>query len=135
MIQQIKQVFLFTGIALVLFSCKEKSDLISKTWKVKDAKCLLEFPPEMQPVIDNWRADVKKYFTITYRVDSTYTSTMNTNSITGKWWLSEDKTKIHVVSDHGMYKTSDILELNNSKYTFRDTIAQQVFIFEMVPAN
>ena len=134
--KQSKQVFLLIGLALLLITgCKDKSNLLTKTWMVKDLKYTTEIPKEMQPTIDKSVNEMRKSFRLTYNPDGTYSTQMNDQLLKGKWKMNWNSSVITSTTDKGSSKDFKIIELTENSYSFEAIEGGDKVIFVMVPAK
>lgn len=124
-------------LAAVMFisSCTDKSKLLTKTWMVESLKYSHEVPAEMQPQIDRSIEEMRKSFRLTYNADGTYNTQNNAQALTGKWKLNWNSSAVTSTSDKGEKKEFKIVELTDSKFTFKASEGGEEVTFEMVPAK
>jgi len=134
--KQSKQVFLLIGLILLLITgCKDKSNLLAKTWMVKDLKYTTEIPKDMQPTIDKSVNEMRKSFRLTYNADGTYNTQMNDQLLKGKWKMNWNSSVITSTTDKGASKDFKIIELTEGSFSFEADEGGDKVIFVMVPAK
>jgi len=129
-----KVIVILTSVML-LTSCADKSKLLLKTWMVENLKYSHEVPAEMQPQIDKSVEELRKSFRLTYNADGTYNTQNNEQLLKGNWKLNWNSSKITSTSDKGEQKEFKIMELSESKFTFKAIEAGEEVTFEMIPAK
>ena len=120
---------------MFLSSCNDKTNLLVGTWRVNNLKYTREIPAEMQPAIDNSISQLRQSFALTYRNDGTYATQMGEQSLSGKWKLNWNSSKIVATSSAGDAKTFEVMELSADKLTFKANEGGEDVIFEMVKSK
>lgn len=133
--QQSKRVFFLSAIALLLITgCRDKSNLLAKTWKLKDLKYTIEIPPAMKPAVEEQIQKMRESFRLTYKNDGTYLSEMNEHKMEGKWKLNGSSTELTSTSNNGDTKTYKIEKLTKDEYWFEADEKGAKVTFVMIPA-
>ena len=123
------------ALLMLLTSCKDKSSMLVKTWKLQDLKYTREVPKDMQAMIQQSLNELKSNFTLTYNADGTYTSKMKDNVMQGKWKLNWNSTAVTSVTNEGVEKQYSVIELTDNAYSFEAVEGKEKVIFVMIPAK
>lgn len=122
-------------IGFLLTGCKNKSELLLRTWAVDNLKYSAEIAPEKQPEIDRIVQELRNSFRITYNADGTYNTTTASQQLTGKWKLNWNSSVITSTDQNGDSKEFKILELSETKFNFKAVDQAGEVEFEMIPAK
>ncbi|HLP22363.1 MAG TPA: lipocalin family protein [Chitinophagales bacterium] len=122
-------------IGLLLTGCKNKSELLLRTWAVNNLKYSAEISPEKQPEIDRIVEELRNTFRITYNADGTYNTTTATQQLSGKWKLNWNSSVITSTDQSGDSKEFKILELSETKFNFKAVDQAGEVEFEMIPVK
>lgn len=126
--------FVLFGL-FVLSSCKNKSQMLLKSWKVENLKYTKEVPEDLKPAIEHQINEMRKNFLLTYNADGTYTTTLNNQNLQGKWKLNWNSTKIETTSSQGEVKDFTIEELTDKTFHFKVMEGKEEVTFLMVAAE
>ncbi len=118
-----------------LSSCKNKSQMLLKSWKVENLKYTKEVPEDLKPAIEHQINEMRKNFLLTYNADGTYTTTLNNQNLQGKWKLNWNSTKIETTSSQGEVKDFTIEELTDKTFHFKVMEGKEEVIFLMVASE
>ncbi|HWB62484.1 MAG TPA: lipocalin family protein [Chitinophagales bacterium] len=129
--------FIIAGLAILfsLSGCKDKSQLLLKTWKLEDMTYTSEVPKGMQSTVDKSVAEMKSSVLLTYNADGTYLTEMKDRQLHGKWKLNWNSSKLTSVDDNGNSVVYNIKELSDNKFSFIATEGKQEVLFVMAPAK
>lgn len=134
-VKHLKQMLTILTLTIALSSCKDKSPMLVRTWKLQDLKYTHEVPKEMQGTIDQSVNQLKQSFLLTYNADGTYSTKMGDNTLQGKWQLNWNSSKITSTTRQGDVKEYTVVDLSNDKFSFEATEGKEKVIFVMVPAK
>lgn len=130
---KIATVVIFTWFTLS--SCKSKSQMLLKSWKVENLRYTKEVPEDLKPAIEHQINEMRKNFLLTYKADGTYTTTPNNQKLQGKWKLNWNSTKIETTSSQGELKDFTIEELTDKTFHFKVMEGKEEVTFLMVAAE
>lgn len=136
--QNISALKILSFVLLVLFaftSCKNKSQMLLKSWKVENLKYTKEVPEDLKPAIEHQINEMRKNFLLTYNADGTYTTTLNNQNLQGKWKLNWNSTKIETTSSQGEVKDFTIEELTDKTFHFKVMEGKEEVTFLMVASE
>ena len=120
-------------LIMALSSCKDKSTLLLRSWRLEDMKYTREIPKEMRPAFDRSIAEMKNSLRLTYHADGTYVTQVNQSELNGTWKLNWNSSKITSTSDSGEKKEYTIVELSSTRYSFKAMEGKNEVLFVMVP--
>ena len=120
-------------LLLFVSACTDKSNLLTRTWKITDLKYTKEVPEEMKPAIEKSVAEMRQSFRITYNADGTYSTAMGENQIAGRWKLNWNSSKLSVVTSTGESKEYGVMKLQEDAFAFKAIEGGEEVIFELVP--
>ena len=117
-------------ILFALSGCRDKSDLLVKTWVLEDLQYTRKIPADMMPEIQAAINQMKGVFRITYFPDGTYKTSMNQQLVAGTWRLNWNSTKL-MATTRGESSTYSILKLTDSRFEFIAPHGKEEVVFIM----
>lgn len=115
---------------LALPGCKDKSEMLVKTWVLEDLQYTRKIPADMMPEIQASINQMKNVFRITYFADGTYQTSMDQQLVAGTWKLNWNSTKL-MASTRGENSTYSILKLTDSRFEFIAPHGKEEVVFIM----
>lgn len=118
---------------LLLTGCKNKSDLLVKTWRLQGLSYSTSVPEEKQAQVDRVVEEMRHSFRITYFADGTYLTHINGMDLKGSWKLNWNSSKITAKQDNGNIIDYTIEELTADNLKFKADDGHEEMVFDMVP--
>lgn len=118
---------------LLLTGCKNKSDLLVKTWRLQGLSYSTSVPEEKQAQVDRVVEEMRHSFRITYFADGTYLTHINGMDLKGSWKLNWNSSKITAKQENGNIIDYTIEELTADNLKFKADDGHEEMVFDMVP--
>ncbi|MFM2306407.1 MAG: hypothetical protein RLZZ367_1076 [Bacteroidota bacterium] len=128
------KVLVFASLILMLLAgCKNKSDLLVKTWRLQGLSYSTSVAEDKQAQIDRTVEEMRNSFRITYHADGTYLTHINGMELQGKWKLNWNSTKIIATQESGNAIEYTIEELTADNLKFKADDGHEELVFDMIP--